>query len=90
MALMRDDWLEVPAAIALGRRTYRTIRQNILFGIGVNVLVIGLAATSLIGPVLAAAPQAVPDIAVALNASRLLGGTKDRATPVARLSSVLH
>jgi len=72
VALMRDDWMEVPQAIELGRRTYRTIRQNIVFGIGFNVLVIGLAAASLIGPVIAAASQAVPDIAVALNASRLL------------------
>jgi len=81
VALMRDDWREVPAAIELGRRTYRTIRQNIFFGIGFNVLVIGLAAVSLIGPVIAAASQAVPDIAVALNASRLLSSPTQRGTP---------
>jgi len=79
VALMRDDWMEVPQAIELGRRTYRTIRQNIIFGIGFNVLVIGLAAVGLIGPVIAAASQAVPDIAVALNASRLLrSGRQDK------------
>jgi Cd2+/Zn2+-exporting ATPase/Cu+-exporting ATPase len=83
VALMRDDWRLVPEAIRLGRRTYRTIRQNILFGIAFNVLVMGLAAVSLIGPVIAAASQAVPDVAVALNASRLLGAGR-RDTPTGR------
>ncbi len=74
MALLRDDWRAIPEAIRLGRRTSRTIRQNIFFGIGFTMLVMGLAATGLIGPILAAASQSVPDVAVALNASRLLGG----------------
>ena len=74
VALLRDDWRLVPEALRLGRRTYRTIRQNIFFGIAFNALVMGMAAVSLIGPVIAAASQAVPDVAVALNASRLLGG----------------
>ncbi len=73
VALMHDDWTQVPEAIRLGRRTYRTIRQNMVFGIVFNALVIGLAATGFIGPVIAAASQAVPDVAVALNAARLLG-----------------
>ena len=74
LALLRDDWMAVPQAIRLARRTSRTIRQNIFFGIGFTMLVMGLAATGLIGPILAAASQSVPDVAVALNASRLLGG----------------
>jgi P-type Cu+ transporter len=74
VALLRDDWRAVPEALRLGRRTYRTIRQNIFFGIGFTMLVMGLAATGLIGPIIAAASQSVPDVAVALNASRLLGG----------------
>ena len=28
VALLRDDWRQVPEAIQLGRRTARTIRQN--------------------------------------------------------------
>lgn len=73
VSLLRDDWRTVPEAIRLGRRTSRTIRQNIFFGIGFTMLVMGLAATGLIGPILAAASQSVPDVAVALNAARLLG-----------------
>ncbi len=72
VALMRDDWSQAPEAIRLGRRAYGTIRQNIGFGIVFNVLVMGLAPVALIGPAAAAATQAVPDVAVALNASRLL------------------
>ncbi len=73
LALLRDDWAAVPEAIRLARRTYRTIRQNIFFGIGFTMLVMSLAATGVIGPIIAAASQSVPDVAVALNASRLLG-----------------
>jgi P-type Cu+ transporter len=73
VALMRDDWAQVPEAIRLGRRTYRTIRQNMLFGMVFNILVMGLAAAGFIAPVIAATSQAVPDVAVALNAARLLG-----------------
>ncbi len=83
LALLRDDWMAVPEAIKLARRTYRTIRQNIFFGIGFTMLVMSLAAFGVIGPILAAASQAVPDVAVALNASRLLGG----GTPSHRIRS---
>jgi Cu+-exporting ATPase len=72
VSLLRDDWMAVPEAIQLGRRTYRTIRQNIFFGIGFTTLVMGLASFGIIGPIIAAASQSVPDVAVALNASRLL------------------
>jgi Cu+-exporting ATPase len=83
LALLRDDWTAVPEAIRLARRTSRTIRQNIFFGIGFTTLVMGLAATGVIGPILAAASQSVPDVAVAFNASRLLGG----GTPSRRIRS---
>lgn len=72
VALLRDDWSQVPEAIRLGRRTARTIRQNIFFGVGFTVLVMGLASAGLISSIIAAASQSVPDVGVALNASRLL------------------
>lgn len=83
VALLRDDWSQVPEAIRLGRRTKRTIRQNIFFGVGFTVLVMGLASFGLISSVVAAASQSVPDVAVALNASRLLG----RGRPSRRMRS---
>jgi len=72
VALLRDDWGQVPEAIQLGRRTARTIRQNIFFGVGFTMMVMGLASFGLISSIIAAASQSVPDVGVALNASRLL------------------
>ena len=80
VALLRDDWSQVPAVIHLGRRTSTTIRQNIVFGIAFTVAVMGLASLGVIGPILAAASQSVPDVAVALNAARLL--SHERIRPV--------
>jgi len=72
VALMRDDWSQVPEAIRVGRRTFRTIKQNIAFGVLYNVAGVGLAALGILPPVLAAAAQSLPDVAVFLNSSRLL------------------
>jgi Cd2+/Zn2+-exporting ATPase/Cu+-exporting ATPase len=72
VALMRDDWSQVPEAIRVGRRTFRTIRQNIIFGVLYNLAGVTLAALGLLPPVLAAAAQSLPDVAVFLNSSRLL------------------
>jgi Cu+-exporting ATPase len=72
VALMRDDWSQVPEAIRTGRRTFRTIRQNITFGVLYNIAGVTLAALGILPPVLAAAAQSMPDVAVFLNSSRLL------------------
>lgn len=72
VALMRDDWSQVPAALRMGRRTYRVIRQNIVFGITWDVVTMGLASIGILSPVLAAATEALPDVLVSLNSARLL------------------
>jgi len=72
VALMRDDWSLVPEAIRVGRRTFRTIQQNITFGVLYNIAGVTLAALGFLPPVLAAAAQSLPDVAVFLNSSRLL------------------
>ncbi len=72
VALMRDDWRQVPEAIRVGRRTFRTIQQNITFGVLYNIAGVSLAALGILPPVLAAAAQSLPDVAVFLNSSRLL------------------
>jgi Cd2+/Zn2+-exporting ATPase/Cu+-exporting ATPase len=72
VALMRDDWSQVPQAIRMGRRTFRTIQQNITFGVLYNIAGVTLAALGILPPVLAAAAQSLPDVAVFLNSSRLL------------------
>jgi len=72
VALMRDDWTVVPEAIRLGRRAFRTIRQNLWFTAAYNVVGMGLAASGWLPPIAAAAAQSLPDVAVMLNSSRLL------------------
>ncbi len=72
VALMRDDWSQIPQAIQVGRRTYRVIRQNIFLGITWDIVTMGLASVGIIGPVLAAATEVVPDVFVSLNSARLL------------------
>ncbi len=76
VALMRDDWSQIPEAILIGRRAFRTIKQNITFGIIFNVFGIGLASVGILTPVMAAAAESLPDVAVFLNSSRLLRAGK--------------
>jgi len=75
VALMGDDWRKVPEAIRIGRRAFRTIQQNIAFGVLFNVVGIGLASVGILRPVMAAAAESLPDVAVFVNSSRLLRGT---------------
>jgi Cd2+/Zn2+-exporting ATPase/Cu+-exporting ATPase len=72
VALMRDDWSAVPDAIRLGRRAFRTIRQNLWFTAAYNLVGMGLAVVGWLPPIVAAAAQSLPDVAVMLNSSRLL------------------
>lgn len=72
VALMRDDWRMVPEAIRIGRRSVRTIRQNLGFAAAYNVIGVTLAAVGVLPPVWAAAAQSLPDVAIMLNSSRLL------------------
>ncbi len=74
IALMRDDWNQIPVALALARRTFRTIQQNITFGLFFNVAGLSLASLGILTPVMAAAAQSLPDVAVFINSSKLLRG----------------
>ena len=75
VALMRDDWGMVPEALRIGRRAHRTIRQNLGFTALYNIVGITLAAIGLLPPVLAAAAQSLPDVAIMLNSARLMRGS---------------
>ncbi|MDV3277883.1 MAG: cation-translocating P-type ATPase [Nitrososphaerales archaeon] len=78
VALMRDDWRMVPQAIRIGRRTYGTIKQNVVIGIVWDAIDMGLASVGIFTPVLAAAAQSVPDVLVSVNSSRLLRDSRYR------------
>jgi Cd2+/Zn2+-exporting ATPase/Cu+-exporting ATPase len=74
VALMRDDWRLVPEALAIGRRAFRTIQQNLWFTAAYNTVGVLLAGLGWLPPIAAAAAQSLPDVAVMLNSSRLLRG----------------
>jgi Cu+-exporting ATPase len=68
ITLMRGDPTLVPAAIALSRRTYRKIQQNLFWAFIYNVVGIPLAASGFLSPEVAGAAMAVSSVSVVGNA----------------------
>jgi Cu+-exporting ATPase len=71
VTLMRNDLNAVVDAILLSRATLATIRQNLFFAFGYNVLGIPLAAAGMLNPVIAGAAMAASSVSVVGNALRL-------------------
>ncbi|MCL2195979.1 MAG: heavy metal translocating P-type ATPase [Treponema sp.] len=78
IVLMRNDVMDVPAAVNLGRRCLRIIKQNLFWAFGYNVLgipiaagVLYLAGGPLLNPIFAAAAMSLSSVSVLLNALRL-------------------
>ena len=78
LALLQDDLRGVTTALKLSRQTFRTIRWNLVWAFGYNVLMIPLAAGLLerplgwsIQPMWAAAAMALSSVSVVLNSLRL-------------------
>jgi Cd2+/Zn2+-exporting ATPase/Cu+-exporting ATPase len=72
VALMREDWLLIPEVLRIARRTMRVVRGNIAFTAVYNLVGLSLAALGYLPPIFAAALQAVPDLAILGNSSRLI------------------
>jgi Cd2+/Zn2+-exporting ATPase/Cu+-exporting ATPase len=72
VALMRDEWKQVPEAVMIGRKTFSIIKQNLAVGIIFNLVGITLASTGILSPAMAAVAHVMPDVLVFLNSSRLL------------------
>jgi Cu+-exporting ATPase len=71
ITLLRPDPALVPAALAVTRRTLRTIRQNLGWAFGYNLIGLPLAAAGLLSPMLAGAAMAFSSVSVLANALRL-------------------
>jgi Cu+-exporting ATPase len=67
VTLMRDDPLDVVKAIRISEATLRKIRQNLVWALGYNTLMIPLASLGLLQPVLAAAAMAFSSVSVLTN-----------------------
>lgn len=72
VALLRDDWMLVPDAFSVAKRTLRVVRGNIGFTAAYNLAGLSLAAFGILPPILAAAAQSLPDLGILANSSRLL------------------
>jgi Cu+-exporting ATPase len=71
VTLLDDSPLGISYAMDLSRRTWRNIRQNLIWAFGYNIILIPVAALGLLNPMLGGAAMAFSSISVVLNALRL-------------------
>ncbi len=67
ITLMRDDPQDVIKAIRISEATLQKIKQNLMWALGYNTLMIPLASLGLLQPVLAAAAMAFSSVSVLAN-----------------------
>ena len=82
LILLRDDLGAVPDAIGLARATFTTIRRNLAWAFGYNIIAIPLAAAGLLNPLIAGAAMAMSSAFVVWNSARLRtfgAGSHDRS-----------
>lgn len=73
IVLMQDNLDKIARARAISKRAFRTIKENIIVGVGVvHVIGITLVLLKIIGPVEAAAIHLLPDTLVFINSVKLL------------------
>jgi P-type Cu+ transporter len=89
LILLPEDLAVVPQAISLARATLATIRRNLAWAFGYNVLAIPVAAAGFLNPLIAGAAMAASSAFVVANSVRLRrfgaapggGGGRRRAGP---------
>jgi Cd2+/Zn2+-exporting ATPase/Cu+-exporting ATPase len=72
IVLMREDWNLIPQVLQIAKQTTRVVKGNIIFTLVYNFFGLSLAALGYLPPILAAAAQSIPDLAILINSSRLL------------------
>jgi P-type Cu2+ transporter len=92
VVVLGHDLRQVGVALAVARRTFRVIRQNLAWALAYNAISIPLAATGLLMPVVAAVGMSMSSILVVGNAWRLArpARTMKRATTERERSGMAH
>ena len=73
IVLVEDKLEKIVRARAISKKAFRTIKENIIVGVGVvHVVGITLVLLGIIGPVQAAVIHLLPDTLVFLNSIKLL------------------
>ncbi len=75
VVLVGGDLSRIPATLDLSHRTTRTMRQNLGWALGYNVVLIPVAMAGLLHPAWAAAAMAFSSVSVVANALRLRAWT---------------
>ncbi|HLM84242.1 MAG TPA: heavy metal translocating P-type ATPase [Candidatus Bathyarchaeia archaeon] len=69
--LVQNNLEKVVEAVKISRLTFKTIRQNLFWAFGYNVVAIPLAMAGLLNPVIAAAAMAFSSVSVVANSLRI-------------------
>ncbi|MGH3826153.1 MAG: heavy metal translocating P-type ATPase, partial [Pseudonocardiaceae bacterium] len=78
LILMRSDLTVVPSAIALARRTLRTIHGNLGWAFSYNIAALPLAALGLLNPLIAGGAMTLSSLFVVSNSLRLRTFARDK------------
>nr|WP_277875648.1 heavy metal translocating P-type ATPase [Streptomyces klenkii] len=73
VTLVREDMGALADAVRLARRTSATVRANLAWAFGYNLVTLPLAAVGLLSPMVAAAAMSVSSVLVVANSLRLRG-----------------
>ena len=76
IGLMADEIERIPQVIDLSRQALKTIRQNVIFSMSMNVLAVALGGLGIIGPVAGALMHEASALPVLANSARLIGYRK--------------
>ncbi len=71
ITIVGDDLGRIPEALRISRRTFRIVRQNLVWAFLYNTLGIPLAALGLLSPMVAGAAMALSSVSVVANALRI-------------------
>jgi Cu+-exporting ATPase len=69
--LIQNNLQKVVEAVKISKLTFKTIRQNLFWAFGYNVIAIPLAAAGFLNPVIAAAAMAFSSVSVVANSLRI-------------------